>query len=226
MGRDNQPKHRHERKLARKTASRVSHDRILIVSEGAKTEPLYFGELISQQRLHTASAVVVPSGYGTQPLQVARYAHDLFLNGDPHSNRRIEPRAFEEIFVVFDRDEHDTYFDALSFCEAKNNRMLNDNRKKVPFKAIPSIPSFELWLLLHFEDIQAPIHRDAAYAAVRNHIEGYEKGMEGLFSVTSGEYERAKRNAERLCERSTCYNDTEPFTQIHLVVERLLNLKG
>lgn len=226
MGRDNQPKHRHQRKLERKRASKVSHDRILIVSEGEKTEPLYFRELIRQLRLHTASAVVVPSGYGTQPIQVATYARDLFLEGNPHPNRKIAPKAFEEIYVVFDRDEHDSYFEALQFCEKYNGRLLNDNRKKVLFKAIASIPSFELWLLLHFEDVHAPLHRDEAYAEVRKYIAGYDKGVEGVFSKTFDQYERAKQNAERLCATSSCYNDAEPFTEIHVVVDKLLSLKS
>lgn len=45
MGKDNQPKARQAAKLARKKARRAPYERILIVSEGSKTEPHYFGEI-------------------------------------------------------------------------------------------------------------------------------------------------------------------------------------
>ena len=42
MGRDNQPKERQARKLARRKPCRPPFDRILVVCEGAKTGRLYF----------------------------------------------------------------------------------------------------------------------------------------------------------------------------------------
>ena len=47
MGRDNQPKDRQRIQLERKENQRDSYERILIVSEGTKTEPLYFKEIRS-----------------------------------------------------------------------------------------------------------------------------------------------------------------------------------
>jgi hypothetical protein len=38
----------------------------LIVSEGSKTEALYFGEIRQQFKLQTANVQVQPSGFGTQ----------------------------------------------------------------------------------------------------------------------------------------------------------------
>ena len=52
MGQDNQPKNRRDSKMARKQGRRASYDRILIVSEGSKTEPHYFGEIRSHYTLH------------------------------------------------------------------------------------------------------------------------------------------------------------------------------
>ncbi len=49
----------------------------------------------------------------------------------------------------------------------------------VSFKAIASIPSFELWLLLRYEDIHAPIHHDKVMARLKQHIPGYGKGVGG-----------------------------------------------
>ena len=61
MARDNSPKERQQKQLERKQGRRASYDRILIVSEGSKTEPNYFREIRSAYRSHTAHAEVRPS---------------------------------------------------------------------------------------------------------------------------------------------------------------------
>jgi len=45
MARDHSPKERQQKQLERKQGRRASYDRILIVSEGSKTEPNYFLEI-------------------------------------------------------------------------------------------------------------------------------------------------------------------------------------
>ena len=112
MARDNSPKERQQEHLQRKQAQRASYDRILIISEGSKTEPNYFREIRSTYRLHTANVEVRPSELGTSPIQVVKYAQELFENGDRHKN--IQRRAFERVYAVFDRDDHDSYHDALA----------------------------------------------------------------------------------------------------------------
>ena len=81
MGRDNSPKERQSQQLERKQARRASHDRILIVSEGSKTEPLYFSEIRTAYRLHTANVEVRPSELGTAPIQVVQYALQVKEHG-------------------------------------------------------------------------------------------------------------------------------------------------
>ena len=79
MGRDDQPKERQRRQLERKIGRRPGFDRLLIVSEGSRTEPGYFREIIADHRLPSAHVVVRPSLLGTQPLQVVDYAEQLFV---------------------------------------------------------------------------------------------------------------------------------------------------
>ncbi len=45
MARDNSPRERQKKQLERKQGRRAGYDRILIVSEGSKTEPNYFSEI-------------------------------------------------------------------------------------------------------------------------------------------------------------------------------------
>ncbi|CAN5344526.1 hypothetical protein BH10PSE19_BH10PSE19_15260 [soil metagenome] len=142
MGRDHSPKARRREELQRKKSQRASYDRILIVSEGSKTEPLYFSEIRTAYRLHTANVEVRPSELGTAPIQVVEYAQMLFENGDRHKN--IQQRAFEQVYAVFDRDDHDSYFDALNKAKVLDGKLRNDAKQYVSFKAIASVQCFEL----------------------------------------------------------------------------------
>lgn len=222
MGRDNSPKERHRKQLERKQSLRASYDRILIVSEGSKTEPNYFSEIRSFHHLHATNVQVWPSTSGTASIQVVNHARNLFEDGD--KQKKIQPRAFEQVYAVFDRDDHTTYYDALKHAETLNNKLRNDERNLVIFKAIPSVPSFELWLLLHFEDIQAPLHRNEVLQRVKKHIPGYEKGFEDAFKITRKLLSVATQRAERLAKKFTAYNDPEPYTAVVDLVKLLTTL--
>ena len=54
MARDHSPQERQRKQLERKQGQRAGYHRILIVSEGSKTEPNYFREIRAAYRLHTA----------------------------------------------------------------------------------------------------------------------------------------------------------------------------
>ncbi|QQR68281.1 MAG: RloB domain-containing protein [Alphaproteobacteria bacterium] len=218
MAQDNSPYIRQRAQLERKKSGRASHDRVLIVSEGKKTEPLYFEEIRRTYRLHTANIEVRKSEFGTQPKQVVEYARELFLNGDRH--RKIAPRAFERVFAVFDRDEHRTYHEALSLAESLNGKLLNDAKQKIEFQAIASVPCFELWLLLHFEHIQHPLHRNDALQRLKQHIPGYEKGLEGTFRLTKDKLNVASMRARSLAA-NTAHHGNEPYTNVDFLVNLL-----
>jgi hypothetical protein len=223
MARDNSPQVRQKAQLARRQGKRASHDRILIVSEGSKTEPNYFHEIRQKYRLHTANVAVHHCALGTAPIQVVQYAKSLFENGDV--KKQIQPRAFERVYAVFDRDDHRTYFDALGSALTLDGYLRNDNKQSVIFKAIASVPSFELWLLLHYEDIQGPIHRDEVMRRLRGHIPHYAKGAVGAFATTCNHLGIATTRAENLAKRFTAHDGSEPFTAINELVNLLLTLK-
>ena len=75
MSIDNSPKERQRKQLERKQNQRASYDRILIVSEGSKTEPLYFIEIQKEHKLHTANVQVQPSIQGTAVNARAKMTH-------------------------------------------------------------------------------------------------------------------------------------------------------
>ena len=116
MGQDNQAKDRQLRRKASKEARRASYARILIVTEGSKTEPLYLEEICAAHHLHSANVAVQPGQLGTAPFQVVRYAQQLFQEGD--LRKGIPPKSFDQIFAVFDRDNHESYFNALEVAKS------------------------------------------------------------------------------------------------------------
>jgi hypothetical protein len=147
VARDNHPRERQAWALARKKGKRPPYPRILIVTEGEKTEPQYFDEIRKKLRLSATHIAIADSSYGTEPGQIVECAADLF---------RARGKEFDQVFAVFDRDEHRTYHEALDACPRAKLR--NDENRHVTLRAVPSNPCFELWLLLHYEDIHHLFH--------------------------------------------------------------------
>ena len=224
MGQDNQPKVRQLARKERKETRRADHSRILIVTEGSKTEPLYLEEIRTAYQLHSANVAVQPSRLGTAPIQVVKYAEQLFREGD--LNKGIRPRSFDQVYAVFDRDEHLTYFNALSAAEALDGRLRNDNSESVTFTAIASVPSFELWLLLHFEEVFSALERDEVLQRLKGHLPAYEKGAGGVFAATREHVEIASQRARHLAEQCTAYFAPEPYTGMADLIELLIQLRG
>ena len=224
MGRDNQPKARQLARKERKAGCRAEYERILIVSEGSKTEPQYFTEIKSTYRLHSANVQILPCAMGTAPIQVVKYAQKLFENGD--ENRLMPPKSFDRVYAVFDRDEHSSYFEALNLAKKLDKNLINDDKQPVSFSAIASIPCFELWLLLHYEDeeIHQPIQREEVIARLKRCLPSYEKGATGIFAATRNKIETARRKANALSAKTTADQGSEPYTDITKLVDALTKL--
>jgi len=214
MTRDDHSRARHASALRRKKPTRPPYDRILIVCEGKKTEPNYFEEIRIEGRIPTAHVCVLPSRFGPQPSQIVEFAVSKFR----------ETKGFEKVFAVFDRDYHTSYVNAIARAEALDGKLKNDENKQVIFKAIVSVPSFELWLLLHYIDIQAFHHRDIILRRLRGHIPNYEKGNDGLYTLTQGMLTIATERAERLRARFSRLPGEEAYTDVDELVSILRSL--
>jgi hypothetical protein len=224
MGKDNQPKHRQaSRELKRRAAVRQPYERLLIVCEGAKTEPHYLCEIQQAYRLSTAHVQVLHSQFGTEPQQVLDYALVVFKDGD--RARGVHPKSFDRIVVVFDRDEHKSYHAALAQAAALSGKLKNDDGVAVPVEAVVSVPCFELWLLLHFVDVLAPLHRHEAMERLKIHLPGYEKGGGGHWQATQARLGEATTRAQRLADGTNAFDGTQPYTAMHELVSRLVHLK-
>lgn len=202
--------------LRRKAPKRPPYPRVLIVCEGSKTEVNYFEEIRQEARLPTLDVRVIHSPLGTEPLQIVVGAEKEFLKS----------RGFEKVYAVFDRDDHLTYANAIAKAEADGTKLRNDDKQTVSFAAIVSVPCFELWLLLHFADIMAPMHRDEALAQVRRRIPGYQKGNRGTFAATVANLSDAMQRATALKQRFGRLPGTDAYTDVHELVTVLRELKN
>ncbi|WP_175105141.1 RloB family protein [Pararobbsia alpina] len=215
MGRDNHPRQRQARQLERKNPKRPTYDRILVVTEGEKTEVKYFEEIRRFYGLSSAHIQVCHSPYGTSPQQVVGYARD----------RCLETSEWEQVFCVIDRDDHQSYVNALHASQALHQRHRNDLGEPIAFTAIPSNPCFELWLLLHFQANEGHIHRDDVVRLLRDHIRDYKKGRGGTFEATMPHLDRAYAHAARLRAREEGRGMTNPSTCVDEIVRTLCALR-
>ncbi len=202
--------------LRRKKPTRPPYDRVLIVCEGSKTEVNYFEEIRQEARIPTVDVRVIHSPLGTEPQQIVEGAEQEFK----------KTKAYEKVYVVFDRDQHQTYANAIDMAEARNGELKNDAKEAVTFQAVVSVPSFELWPLLHFENIQAWLHRDEALARLRLKLPGYEKGKSGVYAATVEHLPIAIARATALKEHFSRLPGTDAYTDVHELVEVLRALRS
>ena len=201
--------------LRRRQPTREAYDRILIVCEGEKTEPNYFNEIRQELRISTLYIRILHSE-GTQPLQVVSFAEAEFQ----------KTRQFEKVFAVFDRDDHTTYANAIAKAESLNGKLKNDEGKRVIFKAIVSVPCFELWLLLHYAAIQSYFHRREILHQLRTHIIDYEKGRDDIYKLTKGNLPIATERSQFLKNHCSRMPGDEAYTDVDELVGILRNIRS
>ncbi len=203
---------RPRRPSKRRPLKREPYNRVLIVCEGSKSEPVYFSEIRSRYRLSAANVAVVHKG--SAPITVVKTALDR------QKRERDLGEKYDIVACVFDRDEHATFDDA---CALANARKL---------KLARSWPCFEFWLLLHFGYTRKPYARsgtvspaDDCVRDLKEHLPDYEKAQRGLFLDLEDRLEDAKANAQRTIVDGRKTNNPNPSTEIHRLVNYLQHLK-
>ena len=175
--------------------------RILIVCEGAKTEPNYF-----------RSFRVTNDIYG-EGIETIRVVEEAIRLNKPDS-------TFDQIWCVFDRDD----FPADHFDNAIH---MVQSRASTGFRIACSNDSFELWYLLHFEYLDAAVSRNH-YIKKLDQLIGrkYKKDDTGIYEILQqvGNERLAMRYAQRLRERNGTDRPCSqrcPETTVDLLVKAL-----
>lgn len=203
--------------LQRRGPKRAPYDRVLIVCEGAKTEPHYFEAVRDALELATAN-VIITGNCGSAPQSVVTEAQKRFKD-DPD---------YDQIYCVFDRDGHTRYAQAMDTLSRWHPRRPGGaNNKPVAVEAIISVPCFEYWLLLHFEYTTAHLaNAEAVIARLKPHWHGrYHKGDASAFTATWSRHEQALTHARRALLDAASAGTDNPTTRVHELVEALKCLK-
>lgn len=209
----------------RKTKSRYSGDIVLIICEGTQTEPNYLMELKDYLAIDQAAIHIIPSK-GSAPSSVVKHAKDAIKeaceNGNPYS----------KVYCVIDKDLHPTYNSALQDIQNFNK----NNRKKCDSMicAIPSIPCFEYWILMHYnqstQNFGTSGHSpcgELISTALRTFIPRYQKADRNLAkSLISQKLATARINSAITYNIAKKAGTNDPSTKMHLLVEELEYLKN
>ncbi len=135
-------------------------------------------------------------------------------------------RIFNHVYCVFDRDKHTSYNAALDKVRAVRLR------GGAKLHAVPSIPCFEIWFLLHFmyttRQYCAPLEAsncELVVAELKQYIPQYEKGERDFVRYLEGKTGVAIRHAKQLEMFHETSGTDNPSTKVYKLVEYLMGLK-
>jgi hypothetical protein len=185
----------------------------LIVCEGEKTEPAYFKyiqKLLPRKLLTTIEI----EGEGDNTINVVKRAIEL-----KELRKKSTSPPYDEVWAVFDKDD----FPAQRFNQAVRLAEQND------VNSGHSNQSFELWYVLHFQNLQSALHRND-YIALLTTLLGrkYEKNNPKVveFIFEQGNVTQAIKWAKALqtnCnDRKLTPSKSIPMTMVYELVRRLL----
>ena len=210
---------RPETALGRGRPTRRPRESILIVCEGAETEPNYFKSLRRAISLSLLEVEIV--GEGAEIVRVVDEAIRLREERATESEESIRLAPFDEVWCVVDTE-----------CRNDNPSWKRgvDRSKANGLKLAWSNPCFEFWLLLHFERIGRSFD---GYARVRRfltrHIRHYEKSMDYFEQIAPRiptAIEHSKQIHRSQWQDTPNAIDCNPGTTVHELVERLMLVAG
>lgn len=212
-------KRRQDRKQRKHEFKSPKANSFLIVTEGERTEPLYFKgiqKLIKQKIGGTIDVVEIPI---------------IDIYGEGSSTGRLIERTerivkeakiiYQNIWVVFDKDDFEDFDEALKIGENKGYNLAWSNQ------------SFEYWLYMHFYYSDSSLHRDdwnkkldEIFAQYNLGDGTYRKNYEDIYSLVDSfdgvntAIRNAKRRMADFDESKDLPSEYDPGTKVHeLVIE-------
>ena len=195
-------------------ASRNPDPWILVVTEGKVTEVSYLKALkvILKRSFELPS---IPTDHG-DPLTLVELAKQKRTDLERDAKRTRDPKTrLDEVWCVFDRDEHD---------KPRLSQAI-DNARAASIKVAYSNPCFELWLLLHFRDQPGDQHRHHIQEMVGTFIPGYDKYVPPDALSDPNRIASAVKRARSLAQHAEEEGDPyrSPTTSVYGLVCSLLN---
>jgi hypothetical protein len=130
--------------------------------------------------------------------------------------------GYDLVYVVCDGD-------APRLAEAQElarKALRNAARERAQVQIIASYPSFEFWLLLHFEYSARPFAAAAdATHALRRHVTDYSKSDRDIFAKVATGLDAACQNADRLKAEHNQTGSRVPDTDMSTLIEQLMRMR-
>lgn len=166
--------------LKRRAPVRDPRKRVVLFCEGRNTEPEYFRAL---EKLGCLAYLDIRGGCGS-PDAIATQAIGEKRKKTPG---KAWYEADDEIWAVFDRDEHEHYEQAIAQCSASGVNIARSN------------PCFEVWIILHFQDYHRPDNRHDVQRILEELCPEYDRnrGKTADFSSIVLRVRDAEERAER-----------------------------
>lgn len=194
-------------RLTRKVSIIPPKRKFIVFTEGKNTEPDYLKALnASLKGAILDLKIVKASGV---PQTIAKLAVEEASTIKKPKTGKGRGSSFEEgdqVWAVFDRDEHPNVPDALQKCDGGNVGTAFSN------------PCFELWLILHIQEFDKPDDRHQVQKALTKICESYDHNnrktadCDKLVSVVEVAESRAEKQLSRRNEEGEPISP--PFTTV------------
>jgi len=202
-------------KLRKNLNTRDLRKKFLIMTEG-ETEAVYFNHY--KQVPNPVILVIDKSDNKTS----------LVKKAVEEKKRRVSQKDFidglDEAWVVFDRDVSSNNGDKANFNNAL--QIAKNNGINVAY----SNDSFELWFLMHFQDVSSAMHRDVVCKKLNGHLgKKHVKGGSGdLYEVIKPNREIAVKRATSVLKNCSgiAPEAANPSTTVHILVGRIMDHSG
>ncbi len=200
----------------RRPGSRSPGRCILIVCEGAETEPNYFASLRDHLKLSTIS-VKIKDRAGAPTSVVDEAQAQVEKRQQDIRDGRTNVSQFEAVWCVFDVENprHNQTFDRAVQVADQNE-----------FQLAVSNPAFEFWYVLHFERTTRPFaDGDELKEYLKRHIPGYHPAMQVFYDLVPST-PTAIRYARSILENHPQGEQRfpNPSTRVHLLVEEMIKM--
>lgn len=195
----------------------VNPGNYLIVTEGIETEVNYFTNIKKIIESLFRSNIIVDK----VSLEIeGKGRSTMVLVNEALKMRSL--RSYSEVWVVFDKDNNKDFDEAIAFAKSKGLNVAWSNE------------CFELWLLLHFQNLNSAISRDDYSSKLSEHFKKkninngvYDKNIKEIFDITSSFVYTAIERSTRLVKeniQNEIFSPTKmnPCTTVQDLVEQLI----
>lgn len=208
---------RTQKSLARKRKIRLRQDPVLIVCEG-KTEISYIKAFMGNCGINRGRIHFGDVGRDSSPRNLYNLARKQYTDERQRLGDYPKP-PYRKVFCVFDKNGHPSYDETL--------RLIRNAKPAGIFKAITSVPCFEYWLVLHFEDNVGPYAGEGACRSLIReklckHIPNYKKEIkDATAQKLMCKLSTALGNSEKSLRSARNHDSDNPTTLMHELINEL-----